>query len=216
MEVAAQPDSVATGLLTPVHRLLAHARDKTITRETATLRGGRKTPSPLLPECVRDPHAPWLPSTCCPMGSTCTNRVCAASAFFRGHGRKMCEDLLDLCALTLGTLGLVRIVFLDAQVHLESPVTCTTGVIIGWHIRLLGFRIASCLMPLRALDACAGGSRYAEGTRLFPTSRWEMALLHNACGIPSVRNVRRAGSPLPYPCAHGSSNGLGCMIGGAS
>ena len=74
----------------------------------------------------------------------------------------MCEDLLDLCALTLGTLDLVRIVFLDAQVHFECPVTCTTRVIISWHIRLLGFSIASCLMPLRTLYARAVGSRYAE------------------------------------------------------
>ena len=104
----------------------------------------------------------------------------------------MCEDLLDLCALTMGTLDLVRIVFLDAQVPFERPVTCTTIVIIGWHIRLLGCNIVSFLMPLRALDACAGGSRSAKVTRPFPDSRWEMALRHNACDIPSVRNVLRA------------------------
>src|SRR5215471_19368755 len=116
----------------------------------------------------------------------------------------------------MGTLDLVRIVFLDAQVYFECPVTGTTIVIIGWHILLLGFSIASFLMPLLALCACAGGSRYAEVTKPLPDSRWEMALLHNACGIPSVRNVLRAGSPLPYPCDHGSSNCLGCLIGGAS
>jgi len=104
----------------------------------------------------------------------------------------MCEDLLDRCALTMGTLDLMRIVFLDAQVHFEYPVTRMTMVIIGWHILLLSFSIAPFLMPLRALYAGAGGSRYAKVTRPFPDSRWEMALLHNACGIPSVRNVLRA------------------------
>jgi len=48
----------------------------------------------------------------------------------------MCEDLLDRCALTMGTLDLMRIVFLDAQVHFECPVTRMTMVIIGWHILL--------------------------------------------------------------------------------
>ena len=92
----------------------------------------------------------------------------------------------------MGTLDLVRIVFLEAQVHLERPVTGTTIVIIGWHIRLLGFRIAFFLMPLQALYVCAGGSRYAKVTRPFPDPRWEMAFRHNACSIPSVRNVLRA------------------------
>ena len=43
-----------------------------------------------------------------------------------------------------------------------------------------------------------------------------MALLHNACGIPSMRNVLRAGSLLSSPCDHGSSNDLGWRMGGAS
>ena len=77
----------------------------------------------------------------------------------------MCEDLLDRCALTMGTLDLMRIVFLDAQVHFECPVTRMTMVIIGWHILLLGFSIALFLMPLRALEACAGGRRYAKNSK---------------------------------------------------
>ena len=92
----------------------------------------------------------------------------------------------------MGTLDLVRVVFLDAQVHFKRPVTCTTMVIISWHILFLCSSIASFLMPLRALYARAGGSKYAKTTGPFPDLRWEMALLHNECGIPSVRNVLRA------------------------
>ena len=67
--------------------------------------------------------------------------------------------------MTMGTLDLVRIVFLDAQVHFECPVTRMTMVIIGWHILLLGFSIALFLMLLRALEACAGGCRYAKNSK---------------------------------------------------
>jgi hypothetical protein len=46
----------------------------------------------------------------------------------------MRDGLLHLGAVAMGALHLVGIVFLEAQMHFERPVTGTTIIIIGWHI----------------------------------------------------------------------------------